>query len=322
MTARFGLPGVQRVAPIGGGVINRSFVFALEDGAAWVCRVDVEGGRGKLAHEAAVYRWLWARAPGLPIAGAYHVDVARDLLADEYALLPRLPGFNLGADIEQLPAAVRDGLLVRVGALLRRLHTLTDPGKDLIEAHHRDQAWRDYCQEWFENLVARCETRLGYAPAWAERARAWMRERIALLPESPSRVFLHGDFHFGNLQYDVLPGPRLSGCFDLEWAWSGHAACDLLHLHEAAVRYPAYEAPLFEGYGASGWPSELVVYRLIQAIGVLGAAAAARPEPLWDSIAWYGAVIENVLADCPPFTGLMSAEHEPTRVASDPGGAS
>jgi hypothetical protein len=33
-------------------------------------------------------------------------------------------------------------------------------------------------------------------------------------------------------------------------------------------------------------------------------------------------VIENVLADCPPFTGLMSAEHEPTRVASDPGGAS
>ncbi|MFZ5861726.1 MAG: phosphotransferase family protein [Nitrospirota bacterium] len=305
MTASFGLPKVRSLTPVAGGVINRSFVFELEDGTAWVCRVDMEGGRGKLAHEAAVYRWLWDRAPGLPIANAYHVDPARDLIADEYALLPRLPGFNLGADIERLPDPVRDGLLVQVGALLRRLHTFADPEGALIEAHHRGQVWRDYCQAWFGSLVARCETRLGYAPAWAERARAWMRERVGMLPASPTRVFLHGDFHFGNLQYDVLPTPRLSGCFDLEWAWSGHAACDLLHLHEAAVRYPAYEAPMLDSYGVSDWPTELAVYRLIQAIGVLGAAAVERPEPLWDLMAWHGAVIENVLNDQPPFKGLI-----------------
>jgi aminoglycoside phosphotransferase (APT) family kinase protein len=310
MAERFGLPPVRRVTAVAGGVINRSFLLELEDGAGWVCRVDVEQGRGKLTHEAAAYRWLWQRAPGLPIAGAYHVDPACDLIEYEYALLPRLPGFNLGADIEYLPTAVRDGLLVQVGALLRRLHALTDPEGNLVEAHHRGQFWREYCREWFANLVARCERRLGYAPQWAERGRAWMRERIAVLPESPLRVFLHGDFHFGNLQYDLLPVPRLSGCFDLEWAWSGHAACDLLHLHEAAVRYPAYEAPLLEGYGASGWPTELAVYRLIQAIGVLGAAAIERPEPLWDLMAWHGAVIENVLADRAPFTGLLRAEAE------------
>jgi hygromycin-B 7''-O-kinase len=290
-------------------VINRSLLFELEDGAAWVCRVDVEGGRGKLGHEAVVYRWLWTRAPGLPIAGAYHVDCARDLIADEYALLPRLPGFNLGADIEHLPDEVRNRLLVQVGALLRRLHALPDPDGDLIEAHHRGQGWRDYCLEWFGNLLARCESRLGYAPGWDERARAWMSERVGMLPESPSRVFLHGDFHFGNLQYNVLPEPALSGCFDLEWAWSGHAACDLLHLHEAAVRYPGYEAPLLEGYGASCWPPELAVYRLIQAIGVLGAAANERPEPLWDLMAWHSAVIDNVLTDRAPFTGLLPAKN-------------
>ncbi|MFZ5876378.1 MAG: phosphotransferase family protein [Nitrospirota bacterium] len=308
MTDRFGLPAPRTIVPVAGGVINRSFLFELEDGGRWVCRVDVEGGRGKLTHEGAVYRWLWDRAPGLPIASAYHVDSARDLIADEYALLPRLPGFNLGADIEHLPGAVRDGLLVQVGALLRRLHTLADPGKELIEAHHRGQAWRDYCREWFENVLTRCEARLGYAPAWAERARVWIRERIEMLPASPSRMFLHGDFHFGNLQYDVVPAPSLSGCFDLEWAWSGHAACDLLHLHEAAVRYPAYEGPVLEGYGPSEWPLELIVYRLIQAVGVLGAAAVERPEPLWDLMAWNGAVIENVLRDRAPFTGLLPAK--------------
>ena len=307
MAERFGLPGVRRVTAVAGGVINRSFLFELTDGAMWVCRVDVDHGRGKLAREAAAYRWLWQHAPGLPIASAYHVDPARDLIADEYALLPRLSGFNLGADIESLPDAVRAGLLVQVGALLRRLHALTDPDGNLIEAHYRGQPWREYCQVWFDNMLARCETRLGYAPTWAEQARAWMRERITLLPESSSRVFLHGDFHFGNLQYDVLPGPKLSGCFDLEWAWSGHAACDLLHLHEATVRYPHYEAPLLEGYGASAWPRELIVYRLIQAIGVLGAAAVERPEPLWDLMAWHGAVIENVLKDRAPFTGLLRA---------------
>jgi hypothetical protein len=81
MAERFGLPGVRRVTAVAGGVINRSFLFELTDGAMWVCRVDVDHGRGKLAREAAAYRWLWQRAPGLPIASAYHVDPAWDLMA-------------------------------------------------------------------------------------------------------------------------------------------------------------------------------------------------------------------------------------------------
>lgn len=308
MTDRFGLPPPRRVTPVSGGVINRSFLFELDDGGLWVCRVDVEGGRGKLGHEAAVYRWLWARAPGLPIATAYHLDPARDFIPHEYALLPRLRGTNLGADIEHLPSAMREPLLEQVGALLKRLHELTDPGGELIDAHHRSQPWREFCQEWFANMLGRCEARLGYAPPWAERARPWVKERINLLPEAPPRVFLHGDYHFANLQYEVLPAPRVSGCFDLEWAWSGHAACDLLHLHEAAVRYPDYEAPLLAGYGLRTWPAELVVYRLIHSISVLGAAAAERPEPLWDLMAWHGAVIANVLQDREPFNGVLRSD--------------
>jgi hypothetical protein len=118
-------------------------------------------------------------------------------------------------------------------------------------------------------------------------------------------VFLHGYFHFGNLQYAVLPRPRISGCFDLEWAWSGHAACDVLHLHEAAIRYPAYEGPLLGGYGIPTWPDALVVYRLVHSISVLGAAAVERPDPLWDLVAWHGTVIDNVLRDRPPFSALL-----------------
>lgn len=286
-------------------MINRSFLIELADGGLWVCRVDVEGGRGKLAYEAAVYRWLWERAPGLPLATAYHVDPAKDIVPHEYALLPRLPGASLGADIEYLPEPLREPLLEQVGALLRRLHQLIDADGELIDLHHRGQPWRGFVNEWFANMLARCEARLGYAPPWAARARAWMKERIELVPEAPSRVFLHGDFHFGNLQYELLPTPRVSGCFDFEWAWSGHAACDLLHLHEAATRYPEYQEALLAGYGAPSWPSELVVYRLIHSISVLGAAVAGRPDPLWDLMGWHGAVIENVLRDRQPFTGLL-----------------
>jgi aminoglycoside phosphotransferase (APT) family kinase protein len=305
ITRRLGLPAVRTVTPISGGVINRSFLFELVDGALWVCRADVEGGRGKLDHEAEVYRWLWERAPGLPIATAYHVDPAKDILPHEYALLPRLPGANLGADIEHLPGPVREPLLQQVGALLRRLHDLIDADGELIDHHHRGQGWRDFVNEWFANMLGRCESRLGYPPAWAERARAWTKERIAIIPEAPLRVFLHGDFHFGNLQYALLPAPRVSGCFDFEWAWSGHSACDLLHLHEAATRYPEYEGALLAGYGVLTWPPELTVYRLIHSISVLGAAAVERPDPLWNLMGWHGAVIDNVLQDRPPFVGLL-----------------
>jgi aminoglycoside phosphotransferase (APT) family kinase protein len=304
MTSRFGLPAVRSVTPVSGGVINRSFLFELVDGALWVCRVDV-GGHGKFAREGIVYRWLWSRAPGLPVATAYHLDPARDIIPEEYALLPRLPGSNLGADIEHLPDDLRRTLLEQASALLRRLHELSDVDGELIDAHHRHQAWRDFVQEWFANMLGRCETRLGYAPPWAERARSWLRERIVLVPAAPARRFLHGDFHFGNLQYAVLPAPRMSGCFDLEWAWSGHAACDLLHLHEAATRYSEYEGPLLTGYGLPAWPDELIVYRLIHSISVLGAAAIERPDPLWDLMGWHGAVIDNLLHGRPPFAGLL-----------------
>ncbi len=306
MTDRFGLPAARTVTPISGGVINRSVLIELIDGALWVCRVDV-GGRGKLAREAAVYRWLWARAPGLPIASAFHVDSARDIIADEYALLPRLPGSNLGADIEHLPAGLRHPLLQQAGALLRRLHDLADSDRALSDAHHRDQSWREFVNEWFANMLGRCEARLGYAPPWAERARSWLRERMDLVPAAPTRSFLHGDFHFGNLQYTPIPTPRVSGCFDLEWAWSGHAACDLLHLHEAAVRYPDYEEPFLAGYGVPKWPEALIVYRLIHSVSVLGAAVIERPDPLWDLMGWHGAIIDNVLSDRPPFTALLPA---------------
>lgn len=304
MTSRFGLSAVRTVTPTSGGVINRSFLLELVDGALWVCRVDVEGG-GKLAREASVYRWLWARAPGLPIATAYHVDSARDIVSHEYALLPRLPGANLGADIEHLPEAVRYPLLEQAGALLRRLHRLDDGDEELIDVHHRGQGWRDFVTEWFANMLVRCESRLGYPPLWAEQARGWMKERIALVPAATPRVFLHGDFHFGNLQYAAVPTPRVTGCFDLEWAWSGRAACDLLHLHEAAARYPPYREPLLAGYDAAAWPPELIVYRLIHSISVLGAAVAEGPQPLWDLMAWHGAVIDNVLRERQPFTGLL-----------------
>lgn len=82
MMSQFDLPLLRVIAPLAGGTINRSSLIHLSDEGVWICRVDVEGGRGKLAHEAAVYRWLWARAPGLPIAMGYHlVPGFADLIA-------------------------------------------------------------------------------------------------------------------------------------------------------------------------------------------------------------------------------------------------
>jgi len=302
---RFGLANPTSVVPISGGVINQSYLFGLADGTTWVCRVDVEDRGDKLAHEARVYRWLWDRAPGLPIATAYHLDTGRDLLPSPYALLPRLPGSNLGIDIEHLPEHLRATLLLAVGGLLRRLHELTDSAASLVPHEHAHQRWRQFVEVWFDEMLSRCESRLGYVPPWAPRARAWMMERRSLVPEAPRRVFLHGDFHFGNLQYEVAPSPRVSGCFDLEWAWSGHATCDLLHIHEAIVRYPVYGAPFLAGYGLATWPEELSVYRLIHSISVLGVAVVEQPQPLWDLVAWHRQVISNVITDRGAFVGLV-----------------
>lgn len=275
------------------GVVNESYLFLIDNGRRWVCRINVHDREiDKIGREAKTYRWLHQVAPDLPLALDYLPDCSKELLPFDYALIPFLEGRGVGEAIESLPIEKRNVLLEEIGLLLRRFHRIRVPffGHRLDDPRvfPKEASWRGYLRERFDQELARCEKDLGGAPTWKEDLTLRFGEGLQALPDTIEPVFLHGDFHYDNLLFveGESGRPRISGVFDLEWAWWGDAAADLLHLEEAFFFYPQDRAPFLTGYGEADWPTEsLKVYRTLHALRVLAVGYEMAPEPDWDLIA-------------------------------------
>jgi|GEM_PF-2075992 len=275
------------------GAINESYLFLLESGRRWVCRINIhDRDLDKIGREAKSYRWLHQVAPDLPLALDYLPDCSKELLPFDYALIPFLEGRGVGEAIESLPIEKRSALLEEIGRLLRRFHRIRIPffGNRLDDPRvfPKEASWRDYLQERFEQELSDCEKALGRPPTWKETLTLRFTEGLQTLPDPIEPVFLHGDFHYDNLLFVERESgaPRISGVFDLEWAWWGDAAADLLHLEEAFFFYPQDRAPFLSGYGEAAWPTEsLKVYRMLHSLRVLTVGYEMPPEPDWNLIA-------------------------------------
>lgn len=276
-----------------GGVVNESYLFLMKNGRRWVCRVNVHDRElDKIGREVKTYRWLHQVAPDLPLALDYLPDCSKELLPFDYALLPFLEGRGVGEAIESLPDEKRNILLEEIGRLLRRFHRIRVPffGHRLDDPRlfPKEASWRGYLQERFDRELSRCEKDLGGPPTWKENLTLRFAEGMQALPDTIEPVFLHGDFHYDNLLFveGKAGTPRISGVFDLEWAWWGDAAADLLHLEEAFFFYPQDRPPFLAGYGETDWPIEpLKVYRTLHSLRVLAVGYEMTPEPNWDLIA-------------------------------------
>ena len=275
------------------GEVNESFLFLLENGRRWVCRINRHDQEvDKIAREAKTYRWLHQVAPDLPLALDYLPDCSKSLLSADYALIPFLEGHGVGEAIESLPSLKRALLMEEIGQLLRRFHRIRVPffGNRLDDPRvfPEAQSWRGYLKERFEEEVARCQRALGDSPSWGEPLRTSFDEMLSLHPDRCEPVFLHGDFHYDNLLFieNAAGAPKLSGVFDLEWAWWGDPIADLLHLEEAFFFYPQDMPPFLKGYGRPDWPTEaLKAYRTLHSLKNLSVGLTWEPEPNWDLVA-------------------------------------
>jgi aminoglycoside phosphotransferase (APT) family kinase protein len=274
------------------GEVNESVLILLENGRRWVCRMNVfDREIDKIGKEAKTYRWLHQVAPDLPLPLDYLPDCSKSLLPVDYALIPFLEGRGVGEGIESLQGPKRAPLMEEIGRLLHRFHRIRIPffGNRLDDPRVFPEvdSWRDYLKERFDRELARHRKDLGGEPSWKDPLTSSFNELLRLIPDRCFPAFLHGDFHYDNLLFvEDGPGmPRLSGVFDLEWAWWGDPIADLLHLEEAFFFYPQDLPPFLKGYGRP-WPAEaLKVYRTLHSLKIVSVGRAWKPEPNWDLIA-------------------------------------
>jgi aminoglycoside phosphotransferase (APT) family kinase protein len=229
---RFDLGDLLDAAPVQGGLFGQN-VFLTSSKGDYVLR-----GKPHYPWQLAKERFfsrLIAEQTAVPAAWPYLIETADEPFGWSYAVMPRLPGLQLGdpAVREALPVPDRLAIARALGEALASLKALTwphpghyDPAHDTIAARPFDQRMTALAE--IDEYIGRCIRLDTVSPADL----AWVRKQIAqdidCLDAPFTPAFVHHDFKEGNAVVERgAEGWRVTGVFDLMEAYFGHPEEDL-----------------------------------------------------------------------------------------------
>jgi hypothetical protein len=238
------------------GTYHRLFRITLSSGREVIARFSICPEDGP-DHALLLDRWAehTLRKEGLPCLSVYAVDLSRRLCPWDYELLEPARGVSL-KHLDNNDDLLRPHL-VRLGALLNRIHRITVPGYGLLAARAEGSAaqgscdrWTDYLSNHLDRHLAVCRSIGAISAAETAMIHRLFDERLPELPTF-SGMLLHGDV--GNHNVFVADGaqPLL---LDWEDALSGDPAYEVAFwaTFHPERRYLAF----FEGYFADAPASE------------------------------------------------------------------
>jgi aminoglycoside phosphotransferase (APT) family kinase protein len=191
----------------------------------------------------------------------YLIDLSRDIFGWAYAIMPRLPGVDVGnLDVRrQLSPADRFGLARAMGEGLARLHALAwshhgeyDPETGTIAPIQTSfAAWTiARVRDWLTRCRDASAATTDEDVAWVESIIASARSAVAVEPERPTFVF--GDYKENNTVAERTAGGwRIAGVFDLGGGHFGDGEADLSRALASYVREePVLARAFLDGYRA------------------------------------------------------------------------
>jgi len=230
---RFALGAFVCAAPIPLGNFGQN-VFVTATSGEYVLR-GAPHHAGQLPKERLIARLLHERT-GAPVPWPYLLDPSDDIFGWSYALMPRLPGLQLGdpAVYAALGAADRRRIGASLGAMLARLHQLTwshagdyDRDADTIVP---------FAGDYRDRVVARIRHNLAVAREHVAQTTAsdasWVEAVLAagydMLGALGAPCIAMEDYTTRNVVVErVGRGWRVSGVFDLMTPYVGDGEADL-----------------------------------------------------------------------------------------------
>jgi len=216
---RFALGAFVRATPIPLGNFGQN-VFVTATSGEYVLR-GAPHYPWQFPKERLIARLLHERT-GAPVPWPYLLDPSDDIFGWSYALMPRLPGLQLGDPVlyAALTAVDRRRIAAALGTMLARLHRLTWP----------------HAGDYRDRVVARIRHNLTVAREQVAQTTAsdasWVEEVLAAgydmlgAPSEPCIVM--EDYTTRNVVVErVGRGWRVSGVFDLMTPYVGDGEADL-----------------------------------------------------------------------------------------------
>ena len=230
---RFGLGAFVRAAPIPLGNFGQN-VFVTATSGEYVLR-GAPHYAWQFPKERLIAHLLHERT-GAPVPWPYLLDPSDDIFGWSYALMPRLPGLQLGdpAVYAALSAADRRRIAAALGAMLARLHRLTWPHAGDYDLDVDTIV--PFAGDYRDRVVARIRHNLAVArehgaPTTASDA-SWVETVLAAgydmlgVPSEPCIVM--EDYTTRNVVVErARQGWRVSGVFDLMTPYFGDGEADL-----------------------------------------------------------------------------------------------
>lgn len=213
----------------------------------------------------------------VPAPWPYRIEPSPEVFGWSYAMMPRLPGLQIGhPDVrEALSAEDRLGLARAMGESLARLHELTwphageyDPKTDTIKP--LEVSFRAWVTSRLRKSLQRC---LEASDATTDSDIAWAEEQIAqgqdALDAPPEPTFVHHDYKENNAVAErVAGGWQVTGVFDLGEAYFGDGEEDLARsVAGYAAQDPELARQFMEAYRAGrplrpGFAQRFPIYML------------------------------------------------------------
>jgi hygromycin-B 7''-O-kinase len=333
---RFGLGTFVRAEPVVGGLFGQN-VFVTSTGGELVLR-GVPHYDWQLPTERFFARLLHERTQA-PVPWPYLLDPAEDIFGWSYALMPRMPGLQLGDPSVIAGLSLPDRLAIAraLGENLVLMHQLDWPVAGRYDfALDAVAPLRDGFAEWVAGDV-----RDRLARAWSHSARtteadvAWVEELLqGALPalRQPFRpcYVMHDYKEQNTVVTRGGTGWRVTGVFDLMEGFFGDREMDLArpvggHLEEDPLLAQAFLAAYFDrvparpGFGerfaAYMLRDRLIIWEYVQRHGVTGAMPhPMRLRPPWDPDLTLRAWAEPYIAEA----GALIAPHQSGASSSEP----
>jgi aminoglycoside phosphotransferase (APT) family kinase protein len=266
---------VVGVEPINGGAVSGVYeVLCADPLQNAVVKVYDRDAGWRLSKEISVYRLLRdngvAEIPKL-LGGAG----SDGLLGQPYLLMSRLPGTSVGQISEALPESELAEVYRQMGALLARLHGISQEAYGYRTTEIIDPQPTNEAQ--MTATLKRASQK--YLDATGDRelyeaAKQYVGERTELFALCAKAVLIHNDFHEGNVMVTRTPdGPLLTGLIDVENAMAGDPMVDLSKTHSYSIGDNRVKLDgLFAGYGEVPveWERRFRLFQLIHGFELWG----------------------------------------------------
>lgn len=227
------------------GVSNPAYIINNEV----VLRIRKDSNKFKFEKEKFLFDLL-KKKTCLPVPRVIDLDSSKKIIPYDYILLEKLPGESLKKSFSKLSDNQKKRLAYELGLSLAKIHSIHFKTIGHFKPNKlvKDMTWPKFVWSIYTDSLKKIKKGKFLDEDLVERIESFIENNQNLLNVKFKPSLIHSDYNGENI---LIHKGKISGIFDMEWSYSGHAEYELsvIDLKLMKTIFP-YQKDFFRGYGS------------------------------------------------------------------------